>query len=1368
MNDTTHLVRVLLQAAPLVASVLAVLLVVVLIIIIWQFHRRSPAGPGEAPSTAVPSKRERALNIRRGIDMVKHVIHRVEAMTGATDRLYALPWVAVIPVGGARGEDIVDGLDPAPGEAPGLSADSIPANARIGIDLRLCRGGVVIAVDGDATADIAWLRRWKDAIRALRDRRPNRPLDGIVLAIPASALTGERGALHDRLVLLGEQLYQALWSLQTLTGLRTPVYLVVTSAETLAGFQPFASALPADARDEMLGWSSPYALDTAFSPAWVDEGIATIVHGLSSLQLQMMMAEEEAETADRLFVLPSDVARLADGVKLVLTAMLRTSAYHEAFLFRGFYLSGRQPVVGPVSSGDSEAVGRVQGRPDFVRTLFAEKVFREYRLARPARGALTRRQRHVRWAKAALATAAVLGVFSTLNVLGTKPRVDSVRDLVDALRTEVGRVRVALEVSTQTADVERVVAARNIAKAMSHVSVSSIESIAAPTSLLTGADAKVEQAIADAYDAVILRAIWKGLEAKLDDIVTDARAVASESSSNSSGAAAAAAIDHFARHVEALSRFDHFLAEYQALRENQNVDNLASLVEYTFDISLPAGFRSNYHLYQQALGQIQNVEIPRGELSNRAAPHLDFAVRSVFSAVFEHSALASSLTSLSQETRETAAFGGTASRRPADERLAQLRDLLASIDIELSSGAYEWLGRDDLDLSPAVASNLVSLARLSFIAPEFVETLRAEGRERMANERAALLDTRAFDNEPIITQNDGQPVLSKSIVAVKNAIDELFKQPFARTTSAAGIASDNPAGGRLMWDSQELREASTAAQGYLVSAATTVTHLPLGAKRAIQAAQQELLSRYVDNLVINAGRAGAGNSAESLRFEGGGLRAEVVNFAATSPLIANLRETLDILGFSAPANRLRQAAGAQAARLLRETDSRLAVEAPYRPRDPAFSNWNGRGPVAEPAYGASSIADLAVVMALRREYVEQLARDYAQPAVAYLDGEARARSTQGDTLAAKWMLIIRALQRYEQREPGNSIERLEQYILAGMDQLNLDNCLDETKDDEWGADFFSERLAALKKSIALRCESLKHADVQARYGRLQAAFRDTLALRFPFVGVGGSSGSGSAFDFSGYPAADPNDVRRFFINFGADLRALPSLLRDPRLFDAAAGQMAAAFLDQMARVRDALEPMLAEPGLDRPLVYDLSSEYRTNPEQSVGGNQILQWSLRVGDARRNVTADPLAWTIGDPVTVSLRWAMNAPQVPVAAESGASVTGTTATFAFNDPWALFSLIAAHAPPAPVMSTLADRRSEVLRFTIPLRRNPLAALGGEDVDSAVVYMRLGLTAVIRVAGQPDRREPVAMPFFPPSAPDIVPATRLSGAPRTGGEG
>ncbi len=279
-----------------------------------------------------------------------------------------------------------------------------------------------------------WKRRTgrsagKHFLAFLKRARPERPADGIVIAIPVDWLTGALPV--DRLADRGTQLYESIWDFQKHTGMRVPVYVVLTGADHLRGFANLLQVLPGDYRGEMLGWATPDAMSEEFDPQRVDRALDTLVTGLSAFELQLFGGDGAASRARRasqtgdLFLLSAEIRGLAEPLRTFLAAMLRASAYHEPFLFRGFFLTGA--AVGTRDPSDTA----------FAAGLFHRKIFREFQMARPARGIVTARNRRLRIAQASLAALVFLGMaglfavnlIAARDVQELKPALDILGDL---------------------------------------------------------------------------------------------------------------------------------------------------------------------------------------------------------------------------------------------------------------------------------------------------------------------------------------------------------------------------------------------------------------------------------------------------------------------------------------------------------------------------------------------------------------------------------------------------------------------------------------------------------------------------------------------------------------------------------------------------------------------------------------------------------------------------------------------------------------------------------------------------------------------------------------------------------------------------
>ncbi len=262
----------------------------------------------------------------------------------------------------------------------------------------------------------------------------------------------------------------------------------------------------------------------------------------------------------------------------------------------------------------------------------------------------------------------------------------------------------------------------------------------------------------------------------------------------------------------------------------------------------------------------------------------------------------------------------------------------------------------------------------------------------------------------------------------------------------------------------------------------------------------------------------------------------------------------------------------------------------------------------------------------------------------------------------------------------------------------------------------------------------------AQYEKLREAFNVTLAGRFPF----GSDRAASA---------DPGAVRSFFETYGPALAPLRARLEAER-----PGSEAVAVLGQLQRVRTALAPMLARTG---PLAYSVDVAFFTDPTLANAQQQIVEGRLGTtpsDEAKTPHGPSGFTWTMGQPVRLSLRWALNAPKLPIESisdpggECRPPAGGGVANVRVDDDWALLRLIARYH--SRDGGDLSGPDSGIpLAFTIPVCANLQRASGGDPRPGpARVFLRLSLSARVQTPGKPDRLVPVALPDFPRSVPRL----------------
>src|SRR5215213_4441286 len=330
--------------------ILLALLLLVLVTAVFLYLVRRRAAPKQAALAPAPVRVEdpsttglysplAALGLKasfsRALKMLRaHVTRR--------DYRYRLPWFLMVGETGA-GKSTTLG-ESGMGLPLGRPAEQTHG-VKQGLSWFFFDRGVVLDVAGEMVlrrdGEASNQRGWNQLARLLQKHRPERPLDGVVLTIPATDLLAARGLEgRARIEQKAACLYRKLWQAQKLLGMSFPVYVLVTKCDEVTGFQSLCRELPQGAREEMFGWSSPYTLETAYRPEWIEEAFQNVHRYLFQLQVEVFAERGDVQDRDGLFLLPSEMQALKTPLQLYLDHDFKESSFHDSFFFRGVYFCG--------------------------------------------------------------------------------------------------------------------------------------------------------------------------------------------------------------------------------------------------------------------------------------------------------------------------------------------------------------------------------------------------------------------------------------------------------------------------------------------------------------------------------------------------------------------------------------------------------------------------------------------------------------------------------------------------------------------------------------------------------------------------------------------------------------------------------------------------------------------------------------------------------------------------------------------------------------------------------------------------------------------------------------------------------------------
>ncbi|MEO6877254.1 MAG: type VI secretion system protein, partial [Gemmatimonadaceae bacterium] len=371
-----------------------------------------PPAPGEPPRAAAHDTGvTAALGVRKSFSDAMRVMKT--HTSNAAERL-SMPWVLSIGESGAGKSTMLGALT-----LPRLSGSAYDPDS---LQLQACawnyfEHGIVIDVAGslvlNSVRSRADDRAWNALLNQLQRHRPERPLDALVLSIPAVDLVGPDRLSKETLGAKAARIGDRISELHQTLSLRLPVYVVVTKCDVIPGFAAFARALSNKRLDDMVGWSSPYTVDTAFLPSWVDEALDSVLRGIQEAEFAALAREEGTPVeGDDLFILPQHFGRTRSPLREYLQRIFRPTTYERGAFLRGIYFTGDRnaripsgdvaaamprmvrPTVELTSDSWSETAEfataarteptPVAGRhPVFISDLFGEKIFAERGLAQP-------------------------------------------------------------------------------------------------------------------------------------------------------------------------------------------------------------------------------------------------------------------------------------------------------------------------------------------------------------------------------------------------------------------------------------------------------------------------------------------------------------------------------------------------------------------------------------------------------------------------------------------------------------------------------------------------------------------------------------------------------------------------------------------------------------------------------------------------------------------------------------------------------------------------------------------------------------------------------------------------------------------------
>jgi type VI secretion system protein ImpL len=1309
---------------------------------------------------------------------------------GGSDSRYRLPWFLLLGEAGAEKSRLFQdsGLNLPLGEPE----DPVPEHGD-GCSFWFFDRGVVLDVSSDfvlrADGKSANERGFRHFLTRLRETRPERPLDGVVLAIPCADLIGpseEEGARLAIATEKGAALFRKLRQAQESLGMLFPVYVLVTGCDKVPGFASFVGEVPRHLRGDLFGWSSPYAPETAYRTEWIDEAFTLLGSGLQRAQVEAFGDQDVIEDPDGVFCFPEEFQEMRGPLRVYLNQVFRASSYHDLLPLRGLYFCGR---LSPAEGGVPDLLREPSavGGSVFVRDVFDRKVFPERDLAHPSSLALIHGGRRLQVLRA---VATVLALILTLGVGWGWYQLDQRHD---NLKTFLENAKMDLEETGAQQSVGEDEAFRLFGH-MAELKAGRFGSVFLPSSWFSPFHGDLRLAMARAWEKIILDTLHQELVVKLDRILAAARPerVAEPAEIlqealpevHSAGDVFIAwdpqeapdlraptdrpEFKQLTRYGKSLDELEDNVAFFNRLRTTQSLEELSKLVLYLFGRELRRDFFQNSRLYTKALAEVRYKSFqPKDYHESKAGREGTVdqegqLADAFFNRLFDRSSVLADLRRAARLVEDLESSGRSPLRGGAVPAVAELSAVLSRVADELTSPGVAWMGGATFRPGPDYDRLIQEMRANPFLGPKTADDLRKDGEQRFQRFQRELFAVKTRSTGALLQRDPKTGALSLSPLSklLAKSLGSLSNEGFVSTAGAAQGSVTLPPLRRVIWDTVALEQATALYEPYEGFIQKTLATFPLDLRSTLAASARNQAGLDMMEKTVNAQQEGPRPDTSSSLLLARALDAQVASFQSAAPTLKRLAGLFEKLGLPSFRDQVNDALAAQGQQILDDANLLLDLEDPYTPKGSGFGWWDGSPKPALEAFAAGDEGELAAYLAAQRASVAEISSHYVEPVMEVLGGSTGIASRKLLSAAAPLNAISEQLKAYKAKEPGNSVAALEELITKDLMEIVPVNCSSRITPkmlSEPAGDLFALRRAFLRRQVLQRCRVLSDSKAAEGYRRIEAFFNQRLAGHFPF-----SKGLPTRLDTE----ADPDDVRAFFKRYDADapiVLSVPKEDRPPGTGD---------FIEDMGKVRTFFKAFLEDPLRPAGPSFDLAVRFRDRPaehdpsaEKEEGADQIIRWSLRSGE--RTVshpnTVPTIPWTYGTPLRIELQWAKDSPVVPVEIPQlpgvrivpvekspdlqdpkDVQVAGRTAVLEFTGRWSLLTLL--RLPGSTGRLEDGDPSLQRLRLSVATRPvdQPQAA-----PKLARVFIRLGLRA-------PERKEkPAVGPASAPAPADTKPA-------------
>src|SRR5471032_304916 len=359
-----------------------------------------------------------------------------------------------------------------------------------------------------------------------------------------------------------------------------------------------------------------------------------------------------------------------------------------------------------------------------------------------------------------------------------------------------------------------------------------------------------------------------------------------------------------------------------------------------------------------------------------------------------------------------------------------LRVALRAQEGYLTTGKGGWMHRNTPDLGPAWDNLLQEVENVTLLGKLSADDARKQiddGFNQFISQWDATLSadshSQGLSSGLEWSEANSAWAFAADRKALLDALNGLLTQPFMKVNHRSRLP-EVPAGATVSWDGSRLDQVLALAD-------------------ARKRVQTDFLPKFPNMLQAPAERLADAALAETARdmlsqayiISAHEVQAPAVEADRAKAL--RIRSWLQDIAAGGVADNLTAVLSRDALTRLQMLDESTARAEVFVPRDRGFHAWNGEKAPLLDAFGAADAGALAGYVSHQQAFIENTGKD-VETLLLQLGG-----AGAGLPLVARWQATVADLNRYKLKSPTSSLMALEQFVLVGAADLDIDNCLDK-------------------------------------------------------------------------------------------------------------------------------------------------------------------------------------------------------------------------------------------------------------------------------------------------------------------------------------